>query len=257
MELWIVVVSCYPNLQHNPITTQRPHRKETEDFTPTDPFINWEDCGKFQDLTGTHHISAKYFYQQLQHGTWTRTTCFYQGSTWKHLEDKNNQSACQRTRFLLGKVSRWFHPKKNPPDDQTQVNTFSFQIGDSEQREECAGIQDLQQPAEPPVNVPRAGTSSLTDRQSGHTSIAWNRNVSREAGHSNQFSKFLWCDTFHSSSEEINPLYKGCPTQEILSFERVTVLSVLTVWTFGTQWSTLKGVFKHYQQFSGYFFSGN
>ena len=119
--------------------------------------------GKFQNLTGTHQMTAEYFHQ-LQHGSQTRTACIPQGSTWKCLEDRNNQSTCQRTRFLLGKVSRWFHPEKDPPDDQTQVATFSFRVGDSEQWEEHAGIQDLQQSAEFPDNVPRHGTASLTDR---------------------------------------------------------------------------------------------
>ena len=42
---------------------------------------------------------------------------------------------------------------------------------DSGQREEHTGIQDLQQSAEFPDNVPRDRTASLTDRQSSYTSI--------------------------------------------------------------------------------------
>ena len=96
--------------------------------------------------------------------------------------------------------------------------------------------------AEFPDNVPRHRTASLTDRQSGCTSIPWNRRHQLRGRTLLPVPpKFLWCDTtFHSSSsEEISPFYKGCSTQEILSFERVTVhvqmLSVWTIWTFGTQ----------------------
>ena len=60
---------------------------------------------------------------------------------------------------------------------------FHFQVGDSEQKEEHTGIQDLQQSAEFPDNVPRHGTASLTDRQSSCTSIPWDRNIIWEAGH--------------------------------------------------------------------------
>ena len=181
MELWTDTVPCDINFQHHPITTWSPHREKTEDFTSTDPLINWKNCGKFQDLRGTHQETAEYFHQQLQHGTWTRTACFCQGSTWKHLEDRNNRSACHRTRFLLGKVSRWFHPEKDPPDDQTQVTTFSFQVGDLEQREEHTGIQDLQKWA-----VSRQCSqrwNSQPYRQAiWFDSIPWDRNIIQEAG---------------------------------------------------------------------------
>ena len=73
---------------------------------------------------------------------------FYQGSTWRRLENRNNRSACQKTRFLLGKVSilrrthRMIKPRSLPSH---------FELGDSEQWEQHAGIQDLQQSAELPL----------------------------------------------------------------------------------------------------------
>ena len=128
MELQIIAVPCNPNFQHHSITTWSPHGEETQDFTPSDPFVNWEDCGKLQGPPRTHQMTAKDFNQQLQHGSQTRTACICQGSTWKCLEDRNNWSTCQGTRFLLGKVSRWFHPEKDPPDDQIRSIPSHFKL---------------------------------------------------------------------------------------------------------------------------------
>ena len=125
----------------------------------------------------------------------------------KYMEKSGRQETLtnQGARFLLGKVSRWFHPEKDLPDDQTQVTTFSFWVGNPEQGVEQFSIYSLKCIQEFPSNAPRHGATSLTDKQSGYNSIAWKRDYSREAGHCIQFSKFLWCTTFHPSSKEIQP----------------------------------------------------
>ena len=197
--------------------------RKTEDFNSSDPFDHWEVCEKFQDAPGTHQTSTsiQYFHQQLQHGTQTRTACFYQGSTWKHLEDRNHQPTSQGARFLLSKVSRWIHPEKDLPVDQTQIITFSVQVGDWEQKEEHVRIQTLQQPKEFPNNVPRHGTASLTERQSSCTSIPWTRGINWEAEHCYQFLQFLWCDTTFHPSEEVQPFNQRCSSKKIFSIQDI------------------------------------
>ena len=58
----------------------------------------------------------------------TRTTSVCQRSARRHLEGSYCQSTCQRTKFLLGEVSRQLNPEKDPPDDQTKALTFSSGI---------------------------------------------------------------------------------------------------------------------------------
>ena len=73
---------------------------------------------------------------------------------------------------------------------------------------------------------PELGTASLTNRQSGCTSIAGTTPISGEAGHCHQFPRFLRCYPFHT--EEINPIYKGHPTQEVLSLKSTSRAETLT-----------------------------
>ena len=44
--------------------------------------------------------------------------------------------------------------------------------------------------------------------------------------HCHQLPRFLWCYPFHT--EEINPIYKGHPTQEVLSLESTSHAEMLT-----------------------------
>ena len=88
VELQIIAASHNPNFQHHSITTWSLHREETQDFASSDPFIDCEDCGKFQDLTGTHKTSAKYFHQ-LQYKWISNQDSLY--SSRKYLETSGRQ----------------------------------------------------------------------------------------------------------------------------------------------------------------------
>ena len=206
-------------------------------------------------------MSAEYFHQ-LQHGSQWGQPVFIKevhGNVWKigTINQPAREPDSCWVRFPDDSILR-----RTQPDDQTQVDYLL--ISNWRLRVKRGMCRN----SVPPATQQRLqsmfsehGTSSLTDRQSGCTSIAWTRGMSSERQNiPTSSSRFLWCDTTFHSSEEISLFYKGCSTQEILSFVRATVQSVkclncLDIWN--TVEHSGRSFWALISSFSDYFMSDN
>ena len=100
VELWPTWVQSDTHIRKPSITSRGSHMMQAENLTSPDSIQCLEICGKFQNLSGTDLKTVKYF-KSLFYGTWARTACFHERSTWKCMENGCDQPTSKGTWIIL------------------------------------------------------------------------------------------------------------------------------------------------------------
>ena len=171
MELWITSIQSYTHIQHHSITTGSPNRQEAKDFTSPDPFQHWEVCGNSrirQELmkcqpTGTSTSNSMELkprqpvFMKEVHGNVWRTGTIDQpakepDSYWIKFPDS---SILRRTHSMI-------KPRSLPSHFELETESKERNISEFIPSSVSSNFQSM---------LPGPGASSLTNRQSGYTTV--------------------------------------------------------------------------------------